>query len=327
MLGFLRYPDWLYPVIIPGLPFRWYGVMYLVAFLITYTLFKHEAGRRGLEAERDDVANLFFWGILGLLVGARLFFVLVYDTSGELIRRPWLIIWPFQDGRFTGIQGMSYHGGLIGGLVAIAIYARTRKINLVDWGDVLAVSAPLGYTFGRIGNFINGELYGRVTTVRWALIFPMARRYPAREEWVQNAAAEVGLSIGDPNQMINLPRHPSQLYEAFFEGIVTWAVLWLVFRRNQPFRGFMMAMYLISYGTARFISEYFRQPDEGIDFVTNLGATGAAPYAVSSITNLTSGQFLSLGMIVAGTVCFVVFRLLHRPSPTVETFESPGDVG
>ena len=318
---YLTFPEWISPTLVPGLPIRWYGIMYLVGFAITYGLFTYQTRRRSPAIEQEEITNLFFWGIVGLLVGARLLFVLVGDTTGELIRKPWLIIWPFRDGRFTGIQGMSYHGGLIGAVVAVVLYGHRRRLELLECGDMLAAAAPLGYAIGRLGNFINGELYGRVTTLPWGMIYPTARRNPAQQEWVRNVAAEVGLPLSDPNQMVNLPRHPSQLYEAVLEGVLIWLLLWFVFRRNRPFPGFITGAYLVGYGITRFFAEYFRQPDYGVGFAMTLGAEEPIPQLLTHAGAITVGQLFSVGMVLAGIGVTVTARLLFKPAPTIVTFE------
>ena len=165
----IPFPTWIKPEIIPGFPLlRWYGMMYLVAFAITYLLFRVQVRERGLQVDKDEVANLFFWCIVGLIVGARLAAVTIYDADGYYARHPLQVIWPFSrvNGRtvFTGIQGMSYHGGLVGVVVAFVVYTRVRRIDTLEWGDMLVTAIPFGYFFGRLGNFINGELYGRVTS-------------------------------------------------------------------------------------------------------------------------------------------------------------------
>lgn len=321
MLGFVPYPEWLSPTIVPGFPLRWYGLMYLAAFAVTYALFTHECRRRGFGTDRDQVADFFFWTILGVLLGGRLLYAIAFDSSRELLARPWLIVWPFRNGTFTGIQGMSYHGGLAGAVIAAVVFARANRLDILEWGDALAVSAPIGYTFGRIGNFINGELNGRVTALPWGVLFPSARRYPAAETWVTGIAHETGVPIYDPNQMVNLPRHPSQLYEAFLEGIVLWLVLWFVFRTRRPFKGALMALYVTGYGVARFMAGYFRETNEARGFVVNWGEPTTPPALVSHALALTEGQMISLGMIALGLGCLVLFRLIHRPPPVVETFE------
>ena len=321
MTGFISFPSWISPTVIPGLPIRWYGIMYLVAFGVTFVLFQHEMRRRGQVVDRNQVADFFFWTILGLLLGGRLLYVLAVDSSGEYLSRPWMVVWPFENGRFTGIQGMSYHGGLVGAAIAAVIYTRVRKLDTLDWGDTLAVSAPLGYMFGRFGNFINGELTGRVTTVPWGVLFPTARRYPAADPWVPGFAEAVGVPIYDPAQLVNLPRHPSQLYEALLEGVVLWLVLWFVFRKRRPFKGALVALYVAAYGIARLMAGYFRETNEAKGFVISLGESSMAPALVSHGLELSGGQVISLGMVAVGIALLVLFRLLHRPPLTVETFD------
>ena len=320
MTGFINFPSWISPTVIPGLPIRWYGIMYLVAFGVTFVLFHHEMRRGGRATDRDQIADFFFWTILGLLLGGRLFYVLAFDPSREFLSRPWMIVWPFENGRFTGIRGMNYYGGLAGAIVAAVTYAWARKLDILEWGDALAVSAPLGYTFGRLGNFINGELTGRATTVPWGMLFPRARRYPAADQWVPGFAETVGIPIYDPAQLVNLPRHPSQLYEAMLEGLVLWLILWCVFRKRRPFKGALMALYIIGYGVARFMSGYFRGADEAKGFVISLGGSSMTSALVSHGLELTGGQLISLGMVAAGIALLIVLRLLHEPPATVETF-------
>jgi len=318
MTLYLPFPEWIAPAVIPGLPFRWYGIFYLAAFAITFFLFLAEIRRRSPSVDRDSVADFFFWVILGLLLGARLFYVLVFD-EGDVIRHPWHIVWPFQNGRFTGIQGMSYHGGLIGAVAATVIYSRVRHIDLLVWGDTLAVSAPLGYTLGRIGNFTNGELVGRVTTVPWGVLFPNARRFSVLDPWVLGLADRVGVTVPDGGQMVNLPRHPSQLYEAFLEGLLLWLILWFVFRKRELFRGALIALYIAGYGAARFMAGYYRETDELVGFV--ISGSGQTSALVAGPFSITVGQVYSLVMIAAGTALAVGFRFLHKPAPIIETFD------
>jgi phosphatidylglycerol:prolipoprotein diacylglycerol transferase len=140
--------------------------------------------------------------------------------------------------------------------------------------------------------------------------FPLAEQFPTREEWVREAAAKVGIDLSGL-QMVNLPRHPSQLYEAFFEGVVLWAVLWLVFRRRRSFRGQLMAVYIMGYGAFRFLIEYVRQPDVEMGFPIHLVRL-ENPYLQFSPFNLTTGQILSLLMILAGVFCYLLFRRRER---------------
>ena len=307
MLAYLTYPKWMNPVIIPGLPLRWYGLMYLVAFGITYVLFRYQVRERKLDIKDEDVVNFFFWIIVGLLVGARVIATTVYDPTGQYLRRPWLIFWPFDKSmRFIGLAGMSYHGGLIGVIVVVFLYCRAKKYSFRVWGDMLVTGVPLGYTFGRLGNFINGELFGRVTTSPFGMIFPHAQRFPTSETWVREIAAKVGLAIQDGQELINLPRHPSQLYEAFFEGIVLWLLMWFVFRRRELLRGARIAIYIVGYGLVRFFIEYVREPDIGIGFPIKFVDIANPTYLYLTPWNFTTGQILNFLMIAGGIIYLVV---------------------
>jgi len=311
MIGFILYPDWIRPEIIPGFPYlRWYGLMYLVAFSITYLLFKYQVKERGLNVIADDIFSLFFWGIIGLLIGARLFAVTLFDRTGYFLRNPLQAILPISwaggQCTFTGFQGMSYHGGLLGSIVAIVIYCRVKKIDILDWGDMILAGVPLGYFFGRMGNFINGELYGRITTMPWGMIFPDAETFSTKEPWVRAFAGKVGIDILGMDR-VNLPRHPSQLYEGFFEGIFLWLILWFVIRKRKPFKGFVIAAYVIGYGVIRFIIEYARQPDRNNSILIRLVDVSGG-YAYSSPWNFTLGQILCFLMIVGGILSLLVFR-------------------
>lgn len=305
MLAAISYPSWLKPEVIPGLPFRWYGIMYVVAFAVTWFLFVYESRRRKAPWSDDEASGFFFWAIVGLLLGARIFGTLVYDTAAY-ITKPWLIFWPFDGtGRFTGFQGMSFHGGFVGVVAATLLYARRRGLSWLAWADVIAVAAPLGYTAGRLGNFINGELWGKVSDRAWAMIFPNADRFSAREPWVQEFANKVGIPVSSMNDLVNLPRHPTQLYEAVFEGLVLWAVLWLIIRKRKAFPGFAVGCYALGYGMIRFAIEYFREPDANLGYVIKLGDPKAPIYLYSGLWNFSMGQVLS-GVLVLGAVLFLV---------------------
>jgi phosphatidylglycerol:prolipoprotein diacylglycerol transferase len=253
----------------------------------------------------DDLFGLFTWGIVGLILGARIFSTLVYETSDIYRQQPWLIFWPFRNGQFTGLMGMSYHGGVIGGLLGFCLFCKFKHYDVREIGDMFAASIPLGYTFGRLGNFINAELYGRVTTGGLGMIFPNAQRYSARLPWVQEAAEKAGIPIPDLNALVNLPRHPSQLYEAFFEGIVLWAIIWLV-RNRKPFKGFLLSLYVGGYGLIRFFLEYLREPDADLGYRIELVKNGIPPALFSSFFNFTTGQILSFGMIVLAVVWLII---------------------
>lgn len=324
---FIEYPQWLTPTVIPGLPLRWYGVMYLVAFGIAYALTRLQLRDSNLGVSRtvspDDVVNLFFWTIIGLLLGSRLFAATIYDTTGRYLTRPWLIFWPFDDHmNFTGLQGMSYHGGLVGSVVAAVAYCKVRKIDVLEMGDVLITAVPLGYTFGRLGNFINRELYGRITAAPWGVRFPNADPVPTSHPAVQNVAAELEIEIVGQS-FVNLPRHPSQLYEAALEGVVLWAVMWFIFRPRKPFSGFMIGIYLIGYAIARFAAEYFRVPDAGLDFVIQWGPADNPGWLFLSPLNITTGQVLSILMAGAGILVLLVLRAYAQRAPRVETYDDP----
>lgn len=313
MLAYLTFPDWLSPVIIPGLPLRWYGLMYLVAFVVTYFLFRRQVKEGQLDVSDDDVLNFFFWIIIGLLIGARVFAALVYDTTGRYLRNPLLIFWPFDENmRFIGLAGMSYHGGLIGVIVAAVIYCRVKKFNVLRWGDLLVTAVPLGYTFGRLGNFINAELYGRVTSSPLGMIFPHAQRFPVDQPWVRNIAEQAGMEISPGQELINLPRHPSQLYEAVFEGVVLWLIMWFIFRRKNLVNGVKIGIYMIGYGFFRFLIEYVREPDIGIGFPIKLVDIENPTYRLLTPWNFTTGQILNFLMIVGGAVLILVLTKLSK---------------
>jgi phosphatidylglycerol:prolipoprotein diacylglycerol transferase len=299
----IPFPSWLKPEIFPGLPVRWYGLMYLFAFGTAYLLYRRQVKERNFPMTDDQLSGLFCWGIFALIVGARLFSTLIYETSDIYWRQPWLIFWPFRNGKFTGLQGMSYHGGTFGGLLAVIIYAKVKRFNFREICDMFVAAIPLGYTFGRIGNFINAELYGRATASPLGMIFPNAAALPASEDWVREIAEKTGVAL--TGAFVNLPRHPSQLYEAFFEGIVLWAIIWF-FRNRKPFKGFLIGLYFMGYGVFRFFIEYFREPDEDlgyrIEFVKNTLPTAYShpPFSFST------GQILCFIMILFGIVWTVV---------------------
>ena len=303
----INYPSWIHPEIFPGVPvlglLRWYGLMYIFAFGTAYFILSKlrkngELDSPGQTTTDDDLFSFFGFGVLFLLLGARIFSTLVYDTSGIYRQKPWLIFWPFNEaGQFTGLAGMSFHGGVIGGLLGMVIWCLTHKRPLWKWVDAMVVAIPLGYTFGRIGNFLNGELYGRITTMPWGMIFPGAQRFSVSIPWVKDFAEQAGLTIAENARLINLPRHPSQLYEAFFEGIFLFLIMWFL-RKKKPFDGFMAGIFLIGYGTFRFIIEYFREPDADIGYV--ISVTDASTYINDSLLNISMGQVLCFLMIVAG---------------------------
>ncbi len=262
-------PEHMDPVIFQIGSFRlqYYGLMYLVAFGVTYLLAKYRLKTEDRwEFTIEHLQGLITAMIIGLIIGARLGYVLFYNLD-YYIAHPLEIILPFEfrNGiRFTGISGMSYHGGLIGAFIGLCWYSRKYKLGIGNSADLLAPCGSLGYTFGRIGNFINGELWGRITTAPIGMHFPHA-----------------------PGEGL---RHPSQLYEGFGEGIMLFIVLWsLRHRLRAP--GTTFALYIIGYGTARFIIEYFREPDAHLGFI---------------FLSFSMGQILCSLMIFLGIISFVL---------------------
>lgn len=245
---------------------RYYGLMYVVAFTIVYLLAAYRIKSEHLDFSKDDIQDCFVWIILGLMIGARIGYVIFYN-AGYYLANPLEIFLPFNFSggfHFTGLAGMSYHGGLIGVVTAATLFCVKKKMNFWRLADLLIPAIPLGYTFGRIGNFINGELYGRVTSISWGMYFPL-----------------------DPSNHL---RHPSQLYEAFFEGILLFIILWSI-RKKNTFKGFFLSAYLIGYGFIRFFIEFTREPDSQLGFI-------AGP--------LTMGQILCMTMILAGIGIFYI---------------------
>ncbi len=308
MILSLQYPSWITPEIFPGVPFlsliRWYGLMYIFAFGTAILVFRKltKEGRLdspGIKTTDDDVFSFFSYGIIGLLLGARIFGTLVYDTSGIYWQKPWLIFWPFNAaGVFTGFSGMSYHGGFVGGFIGMVIWCLIKKRPMLKWIDAMGIAIPLGYTFGRLGNFLNAELYGRITTVPWGMVFPTAPKFSASIPWVRQVAEEAGIAITADTMLVNLPRHPSQLYEALFEGVILFLILWFL-RKKSPFDGFSTALYTIGYGLFRFIIEYYREPDADIGYRIT-AVPGSPIYFNQSLFNISTGQIFCLIMIAGG---------------------------
>lgn len=305
---FTNYPDWIKPEVFPGVPLlgliRWYGLMYIFAFSGAYIVLKKLLKEGALDTPEqktteDDIFSFITCGIIFLLLGARIFSTLVYDTSGIYWKKPWLIFWPFDSvtGKFTGLAGMSYHGGFVGGLIGMIVWCTFHKRPLWIWIDAMCTAIPLGYTVGRLGNFLNGELYGRITTMPWGMIFPRAEKFSASLEWVQAFAAEIGMNL-DGARLVNLPRHPSQLYEAFFEGIFLFVALWNL-RRVKKFHGFIGGCYTIGYGFVRFVIEYFREPDADIGYRISVDGSTAL-YTNTSLLNISTGQILCFIMVTGG---------------------------
>jgi len=210
---------------------RWYGVMYLIGFTASYLLVRYQLKRKKSALGPQDVESLFFYLLAGLIIGARLGYVVFYNL-GDYLKNP-LEVFAIWHG------GMSFHGGLIGCIIAGIMFCRKYKVDFWQVSDLIIVTAPIGLGLGRLGNFINGELYGRLTDMPWGMVFPS----------------------GGP-----LPRHPSELYEFLLEGVILFLILWfLKDKKLNP--GTLTCIFLIMYGMFRFFVEFYRQPDPQLGFV------------------------------------------------------------
>lgn len=248
------------------LQIRWYGLMYVIGFCASFYLIKKqiEAHQERKLAEHFETLNFIL--ILSVVIGGRLGYVLLYNLPYYLAHPAEIVA--------TWHGGMAFHGACITLIVAGAIFCWKKGLNFWKTADLYIVTVPIGLFLGRIGNFINGELFGRTTDVPWAMVFP----------------------DGGP-----LPRHPSQLYEAFLEGIVLFCILWLL--RNKPYRkttawphGSLLALFLIFYGIFRIFVEFFREPDVQVGFI---------------VSHFTMGQILSTIMIITGII-ILLWRLYSR---------------
>ncbi len=290
--------------------------MYIIAFAFAYILFRFQIRNdKQIEMDRESVQDLFFWGIVGLLVGARIGSCLFYNDALYYLTHPWMIFWPFEGKHFVGLPGMSYHGGVIGLVLAVFAFCRKKGYSFLSVADYLAAAIPAGYAFGRLGNFINGELYGRVTTSAFGMIFPDAPYFSTSHLWVREIADKlaIGYKYGE---YLNLPRHPSQLYELFGEGILLFVLLFLVIRplkyKKNLFPGCVMSSYFIFYGVIRFIIEYFRQPDTDIGYVIALGKESNNIALFQSFLNISKGQCFCALMIIAGIVMAIAFSVIRN---------------
>ncbi len=241
------------------LKIRWYGLMYVLGFVASYLLVKIQKKARENNIGGEVLQDLYFYLVVGLVVGARLFYVLFYQwmNLGYYLSHPIEIIAVWHG-------GMSFHGGLIGCVAAGWIFALRRKISALLLADLITVTAPVGLFLGRVGNFINGELYGRVTDLPWGMVFPGAGP---------------------------LPRHPSQLYEAMLEGPVLFIMLWLLKDRGWP-RGAMIFLFLGLYGSFRFFVEFAREPDSHIGLLFGLLTTGQLLCLAMVAAGLVGGLLL-----------------------------------
>ncbi|MGG7073993.1 prolipoprotein diacylglyceryl transferase [Campylobacter sp. 9BO] len=269
---------------IAGFNVHWYGIMYVLALLVALAAAKFFVKKDKMGISDKLLDNYFFWVEIGVILGARLGWVLIY--SGEAmwyLARPWEIFNPFHNGEFVGIRGMSYHGAVVGFLVATLAFCKryspvnktkiltqkntnqtTQKEGVSLWKllDLCALSIPLGYFFGRIGNFLNQELFGRVTDVPWGI------------------------------KVLGVMRHPSQLYEAILEGAVVFLILFF-YRKFKKFDGELICLYAMLYTLARFVCEFYREPDFGLGFI---------------FFNLSMGQILSILMFLMGTFVYIALK-------------------
>jgi phosphatidylglycerol:prolipoprotein diacylglycerol transferase len=233
------------------LAIRWYGLMYLIAFLAFWWLGRRRARQTGL-LQAQQVDDLLFYGALGVILGGRLGYVFFYGFE-QLLADPLYLVRIWQG-------GMSFHGGLLGVLVAAWLFGRKHGLGFFGVTDFIAPLVPLGLGAGRVGNFINGELWGRVSDAPWAMVFAHAGP---------------------------LPRHPSQLYEAFLEGLVLFLLLWFYSAKPRP-RMAVSGLFLVGYGAARTAVEFAREPDAHLGYL----ASGW----------LTMGMLLSVPMVLVGAV-------------------------
>ncbi len=221
-----------------GLSVHWYGIMYVLALVSALFMAKWIVSRDKLDIEKNVLDDYFIWIEVGVILGARLGYILFYDpNTSYYLTHPWQMFNPFNvNGEFVGIRGMSYHGALIGFLLGSYLFARKNRYSFWFLMDIVAIAVPVGYIFGRIGNFLNQELIGRTTDVAWGIYVD------------------------------GVLRHPSQLYEALLEGLVVAIIIYLI-RNRVAFAGGLTLAYGALYGLARFIAEFYRAPDIQIGYV------------------------------------------------------------
>ncbi|MFN2475233.1 MAG: prolipoprotein diacylglyceryl transferase [Chthoniobacterales bacterium] len=283
---------------------RWYGMAYVCAFICGYALLLWLSKRGYADLPRERVGDFITWAALfGVMLGGRLGYVLFYKP--EMLRDP-LSIFRVWEG------GMSAHGGMLGLVLFTLYYARKHRLAWTNLGDNLCVAAPIGLFFGRCANFINGELYGRATNVKWAMQFPKELLDAPNSAEAERAVAvtqAIDPNITTPDAILHAvqtnrhvvgalrpiltPRHPSQLYEALLEGVVLFAILWFVRTRTRQPNGVITGLFFICYAIFRIVVENFREPD------------------ASLIGPFTRGQFFSFFLVLLGIAFIVVAK--RRP--------------
>ncbi|MGC8765585.1 MAG: prolipoprotein diacylglyceryl transferase [Brevinematia bacterium] len=293
MFAYLSHPDMNPEIIHLFGPFgiRWYSLMYILGFLFVYFFVYYGIKKDYFKITQTELSDILFYAFLGVLFGGRLGYVFFYNLPYYLSNPAKIIA--FWEG------GMSFHGGFLGVLIGVYIYSITRKKHFVDIMDIFAIPTTVGLGFGRWGNFVNQELWGRPTTMPWGVVFqriPKEKYFSVSEGWVKEFAKKIGMEILPGIDRINLPRHPSQLYEMFLEGFLLFFIMLLFVKLGRRERGFYSSVFLIGYGSARFFVEFFREPDEQIGYL--FGGW------------FTMGMLLSLPMIIIGLI--LLFYFLSR---------------
>lgn len=237
------------------LDIHWYGVTYLIGFGLFYLLGRYRIRHYDTGWDKQQLSDFIFYGALGVIVGGRIGWYLFYNDTSP-IEDPWLLFKVWEG-------GMSFHGGLVGVILAMIYFKNKTAKTFYRVSDFVAPLAPLGIASVRIGNFINGELWGRFTQQSWGMIFPQSLPYNRQPEVIgQNAWHQ----LYQQGQLNLYARHPSPLYEAFLEGLVTFTVVWLAAHYARK-RGTASAVFLLSYGISRFVVEFFREPDANRGFI------------------------------------------------------------
>jgi phosphatidylglycerol:prolipoprotein diacylglycerol transferase len=282
------------PIAISLGPFaiRWYALAYIVGLIIGWRYCLMLADRQPKIVDRRDIDDFLIWATLGVVLGGRIGYVLFYKP-GYYAENPLQVLYLWHG-------GMSFHGGAIGVTTAIILFARRRGLPIFALGDIIVSAIPIGLFFGRIANFINGELYGRITDVGWAMIFPHgAVNQDTVPPEIIGLCRGVTFPGGSPG--LNCPRFPSQLYEAACEGLLLFLLLLAAEHRGtRRHPGIITGLFLAGYAVARMSGELFRQPDEQLGFL---------------IFGTTMGQLLSIPVLIAGVLIILWARRNPAAAP------------